>query len=272
MSGKILRVALLSVVLALALAPAASGQSAAEVIETAIARFEDRAAGIENYTVVMDVMGMEVTNYFEKELVGGRPTFVLKHHGGATQQSAGLFYNGFMEVVDRANLQGRESVDGSDCFVVTVDDFSGVDFDPETPDDEEDFRPTHGTFYLDAGDYLIRKLELNGELLGGRGWQDIAMEIAFKDYREVDGMILPFVTENRVVGMQNAYSEEEMQKAREELEEMKRRIAEMPEAQRAAVEQMMGQRMENMERMLNSGTMQITTQVKELKVNTGPPN
>lgn len=272
MSGKAFRVALLSAVLALTLAPAAAGQSAGEVIETAMARFEDRVAGIENYTVVMDVMGFEVTNYFEKEMVDGRPTFVLRDHSGAGQQSAGLFYNGFMEVVDRANLQGRESVNGYDCFVVTVDDFSGVDFDPETPDDEEDFRPKHGTFYLDAGDYLIRKLEMDGELLGERGWQDIAMEIDFKDYREVDGMIHPFVSEMNVAGMQNAYSEEEMQQAREELEEMKRRMAEMPEAQRAAVEQMMGPRMKEMERMLNSGTMQITTQVKELKVNTGPPN
>lgn len=271
MFGQALRSALSSLVLALMLAPAAAAQSAQEVIETAMARFEDRVTGIENYTLVMDVMGFEVTNYFEKEMVEGRPTFVLRDRSG-TGQGSGTFYNGFMEVIDRAKLEGKESVDGYDCFVVTVDDFSGVDFDPQTPDDQEDFRPKHGTFYLDDDEYLIRKVDMKGELLGGEGWQEITMEIDFKDYREVDGMLHPFSSEMNVAGMQNAMSDEEMQQAREELEEFKRQMAEMPEAQRAAVLRMMGPRMEEMERMLNSGSMQITTQVKELKVNAGPPN
>ncbi|HSG82061.1 MAG TPA: hypothetical protein VLC48_07420 [Gemmatimonadota bacterium] len=272
MFGKAFRVALPFLLLALTLAPVAAGQSAAEVLETAIARFDDRMAGIDNYTVVMDVMGFEVTNYFEKETVDGRTTFVLKDRSGSNQQGAGMFYNGFMEVVDRADLKGKESIDGYDCFVVTVDDFSGVDFDPETPDDQEDFRPKHGTFFLDSGDYLIRKVEMDGEFRRDGDWQSITMEIDFKDYREVDGMIHPFLSEMNVTGMNNAMSEEEIEEARKQLDEYKRQLAEMPDAQRAAVQRMMGSRMEEVERMLNSGSMQVTTQVKELKVNAGPPN
>jgi hypothetical protein len=272
MFRKAFRVALPSLLLALTLAPAAGAQSAAEVIETAMARFEDRVAGIDNYTVTMDAMGFEVTNYFEKELVDGRPTFVLKSHSGQGQEGAGLLYHGFMEVVDRVQLEGRESVDGYDCFVLAVDDLSGVDFYPKMSDDEDDFRPKHGTFYLDADDYLIRKLKMDGELLSESGWQEITMEIDFRDYREVDGMVHPFVFEMNVFGMQKAHSEEELQQLREQLEEMKRRMAEMPEDQRAAVEQMMGPRIREMERMLDSDVMQVTTQVTELKVNAGPPS
>ncbi|NIO31908.1 MAG: hypothetical protein GTN75_09000 [Gemmatimonadetes bacterium] len=269
---KAIRIGLPSLLFALALAPAAAGQSAADVLETAMARFEDRMSGIDNYTVVMDVMGFEATNYFEKEMVDGRPTFVLKSSSGSDQQGAGTFYNSFMQVADRATLAGMQYVDGFDCHVVTVDDFSGIDFDPETPDDQEDFKPRKGTFYIDTGEYLIRELEMEGEFRRDGSWHPTTMKIELKDYREVDGMLHPFLLEMSVAGMNNAMSDEEMQQARESLEEMKRRLEEMPASQRAAMERMMGSRMEELERMLNSGNVQVISQVKELKVNSGPPN
>ena len=272
MFGKAIRVGLPALLFTLILAPAAAGQSAADVLETAMARFEDRMSGIDNYTVVMDVMGFEVTNYFEKEMVDGRPNFVLRNSSGSEQQGAGLFYNGFMQVADRATLEGKQSIDGYDCHVVTVDDFSGVDFDPETPDDEEDFKPRKGTFFLDTGDYLIRKLEMDGEFQRDGDWYPTTMKIDLKDYREVDGLLHPFVLEMSVAGLNNAMSEEEMEQARESLEEMKQQMEQMPASQRATVERMMKPRMEELERMLNSGSIQVTTQVKELKVNSGPPN
>jgi hypothetical protein len=272
MLAKPIRIGLPSLFLALILAPAAAAQSAANVLETAMARFEDRMSGIDNYTVVMDVMGAEVTNYFEKEMVDGRPTFVFRSQGGSEQEGAGVYYNGFMQVADRATLEGTESVDGHDCNIVAVDDFSGIDFDPDTPDEDEDFKPTNGKFFLDTGDYLIRRLEMHGEFRNDGDWHPTTMQIDFKDYRDVDGMLYPFLLEMSVAGINNAMSDEEMQQARESLDEMKRQMAEMPEGQRAMMERMMKPRMEQLEQMLNSGNIQVTTRVKELKVNTGPPN
>jgi hypothetical protein len=272
MFARAFRTSLLFPVFALILAPAASAQSAADVLETATARFEERTSGIDNYTVITDVMGFEVTNYFEKQIVDGRPVFILMNSSGAEQQGAGLFYNGFMKVADRAVLEGKQSIDGYDCHVVMVDDFEGIDFDEGTPDDEEDFRPRKGTFYLDTSDYLIRRLEMDGEFNRDGTWQPMTMEIAFKDYRDVEGMLHPFVADMSVAGLQNAMTEEELQEAREGLEEMKRQLAEMPESQRATVERMMAPQIEQLEQIVNSGSMQISTQVKDLKVNTGPPN
>lgn len=272
MSHKAIRVGLPSFLFTLMLAPVAAGQSAADVLETAMARFEERMSGIDNYTVVMDVMGFEVTNYFEKQMVDGRPTFVLRNSIGDEGQGAGTFYNGFMQVADRATLAGSQTIDGYDCHVIKVDDFSGVDFDPETPDDQEDFKPQKGTFFLDSDDYLIRQLEMEGEFRHDGRWHPATIKVDLKDYREVDGMIHPFLMEMSVAGLSGAMSEEEMEEARKSLEEMKTRLAEMPESQRAAMERMMGSRMEEMERMLNSGSIQVTTLVKELKVNSGPPN
>jgi hypothetical protein len=259
MSWKLFRGALLLPLALVIPALPAAAQSGAEVLEAATARFMERMSGIDNYTIVMDVMGYEVTNYFERREIGGEITY-------------DLFYNGFMQVADRAQLEGKEDVDGHDCHVVKVDDFSGIDFDPETPDEEEDFRPETGWFYLDSSEYLIRRMSMKGQFRRDDEWQPMTMEILFKDYREVDGMLHPFVAEMNVAGLTDSMSEEEIEEARKSLEEMKARMAELPESQRAAVERMMKGQMEQLENIVNSGSMRITTEVKELRVNSGPPS
>ena len=271
MPGKAFRTVLPTLLIALTLAAPASAQSAADVLQTAMSRYEDRMSGIDNYTTVIEVMGTTVTNYFEKQMVDGHPVFVLKDRSGRAE-GAGMFYNGFMEVIDRATLAGDESIDGHDCHVVNVDDFSGVDFDPTSTEDEENFRPEKGTFYLDSDSYVLRRMVMDGQSNQDGKWQPITMQIDFKDYREVDGMLHPFLAEMNFTGINNTMSEEEMQEARESLEQMKKQLAEMPASQRAAVERMLGPKMEQLEEMLNSGSIQMTTEVKELKVNSGPPN
>jgi hypothetical protein len=113
---------------------------------------------------------------------------------------------------------------------------------------------------------------MEGDFQRDGRWHPTTIKIDLKDYRETDGMLHPYLLEMSVTGLDNAMSEEEMQQARESLEEMKRQMEEMPANQRAAVERMMGPRMEELERMLNSGSIQVTTRVTELKVNSGPPN
>ena len=59
------------------LAPVAPAQNAQEIIQTAIDRYEQRMSGVENYTIVQDVMGFESTSYYEKHTVDGRSVFKL---------------------------------------------------------------------------------------------------------------------------------------------------------------------------------------------------
>ena len=63
---------------ALAWAAPLHAQSASEIVQRMLDQYAERTAGIENYTVVQDAMGMETRVYFEKVEVEGRPVFQLR--------------------------------------------------------------------------------------------------------------------------------------------------------------------------------------------------
>jgi hypothetical protein len=66
-------------------------------------------------------------------------------------------------------------------------------------------------------------------------------------------------------------SPEEREKTREQLAEARAKMAEVPEAQRAMVEKMMGGQLEKLEKMLADDALSFTFVVQEVKVNAGPP-
>ncbi|UCF18595.1 MAG: hypothetical protein JSU87_11680 [Gemmatimonadota bacterium] len=256
-------------ILTLVIAAPASPQSAEDIIGRALDQYERRMSKIENYTVVQEVMGIEVTNYFEKRMVDGRPVFELQDkYGGSEQDELGDMYYAFMDVAKNARVEGKEKVDGRDCHVLLIDDFSGLDMGREGDDD---FEPKKGLFYLDTDDYVLRRMVMDGTITADGQQKPVTLDAYFEDYREVAGMLHPFVMRMQMSGLQGSMSQEEIEEARKNLEEMKKQLAEMPESQRAMVEKMMGSQMENLEKMVNQGSMEFTITVKDLQVNKGAP-
>ncbi len=247
----------------------ASAQTPEEIIQRAVERYEERMAGIDNYTVVQEFMGFETELYFEKRMVDGRPVFQLvESMGGAGDDDMGQMYHEFMEVAERAQLKGKEKIGEDEVYVLYIEDFSGLDMGE---DEEEDFKPKKGTFYLGTDDYLLHKVRIEGEMEGESGTSPVTMEVLFEDYREVKGMVHPFRMVMSMTGLTAGMSEEDREEARRSLEELRARMAEMPEAQRSMMEGMMKDQISKLEEMINSGTMQVTLEVKELRVNEGPP-
>lgn len=269
----------------LAVAPAAA-QSGGEVLETALERYEQRMAGVENYTVVQEVLGAEHTTYFEAEEVDGRKVFrpvpvgveeeavqqATVSEGQSIQQEQWSDpYQVLTEVTDRAELAGKEAVDGEETFVVTVDDFSGTSLAESVSPAQGSFQARSGTFYIDDDDYLLLKLTMEGTQQIAGGSHDVAVVAFFSDYREVDGVVHPFRAEIRADGFQTGYSEEELENARRQMEELREQMESMPESQRSMMEGMLGPQMEKFQEMLATGTMNFTVTVKEIRVNAGPP-
>jgi hypothetical protein len=262
----------LATLLALTLSAPAAAQSAKQVLQESMERYENRMANVDNFTVVQDVMGYETTSYFEKHTVDGHPMFVMKGMGGDETEDMGVLYGEFMELADHAEVKGTETVDGKDCYVVHVPDMSVVDWNPQMGKEDADFKAKSGTFYIDRDDYLLRKMVIDAEAQREGKTVPVTMEMMLKDYREVDGVVHPFLTEMKISGLTGSMSEEDMAKARESLEEMKAEMAKMDEAQRKMMESMMKGQMERLEEMVESGEMNVTITVKELLVNAGPPS
>lgn len=258
----------------------AHAQSAGEILGTALDRYEARMEGIDNYTVTQQVMGFTTTTHFEKETVDGRPVFRVastSFQGETTEPSGGLDdetvtnpYRLLPELVERATLDGSETVDGLATWAVSIDDFSGLDFGSPAGGEGE-FRPTRGTFYLDKDEYLLRQMRVEGEMEREGETTPVTMLARMADYREVEGLLHPFRIHMRLEGISGALSDEERAEMQQQMEQLQQQLESMPESQREMAEGMLGPQLERMREMLSSGTMDMTLQVTELEVNEGPP-
>jgi hypothetical protein len=254
-------------------------QSAKDVINRMIAEYEKRAAGVRNYTIVQEAMGMPMTMYFEKETVNGRPVFRLRQTtvggrttpGGRGEDDFDL-YADLPRIVERAAYKGRETVDGQATDVVTIDDLKDLRFGrgmvPQQGPQQGDFQPKRATVFVDTRLSVPRRVILEGTMRTQDRSADVTATVDMLDYREVQGMLHPFRTQVKMDGLGQA-ADPEMKK---QYDEMKKQLAELPEAQRQAMEQMMKGRLEQIEKMMGAdGGMNVEVVVRDVRVNQGAP-
>ncbi|NIP59008.1 MAG: hypothetical protein GWM92_11950 [Gemmatimonadetes bacterium] len=267
-----------ALVLVVVLQPASAGglraQTGEEVMRTALEHYEQRMEGIENYTVVQETMGFEAETYFERTEAEGRSVFLPRSSTGsqAARRAPANPYVGFFEMAEPARREGAEEVDGESCHVIGVTDFEGIEaWNPGAGSGDGGFTPQSATFFVDTDDYLIRRLLVRGTSTIQGQPSEVSFTAEFRDYRDVDGVVHPFVTHVSVEGLQTEMSEEEQEEMRRSLEEMRAQMEEMPRQQREMMERMMGGQLERMETLLAQGAMDFTVQVTEIRVNEGPP-
>jgi len=245
----------------------APAQDAAEVIGHALERYEERAAEISGYAVVQESMGYETKLEFLKETVEGRPAFVLTTAERGEIAPWGNFYGAYPTLAERARLDGVAAVDGHETYVLRVDDFSGLDLSAEVGAGEsEDFEPETGVFYIDSDSYLLRKVEMDGVLAANDASSPFTFEISLRDWRDVEGWLHPFEMRMTATGTPPGMTDADLQETLARLRRMQEEIASTPEPQRDALEQMIGPRIQELERMIESGTFEVTVRTRELTV------
>ena len=260
----------------------AGAQSGSEIMRQALDAQAERLSSIENITLTQEVMGMETTLYMEKRDVEGTPVLmpVSVSMGGTTnpipQDVTQIDWTSpFQEAwIDRANLEGEEEIGGERAFVLAVDDFSGLELPgmPSGPGSPGDIEPRAVRMWLDADDFLVRKVTMDMDAQGPEGTPTpVHMEMIMEDYREVEGYLHPFVTRTVTQGLMGA-TDLDPEEVRAQLAELRSQLENVPEAQRAMVEGMLGAQIERLEGMLDEkGGMEMTITVKNLQVNQGPP-
>lgn len=248
----------------------AGAQSAQEILETALDRYEARAEGIERYTVVQDAMGFETTVTFERAEVDGRTVFLPAGQAGEGPDAGGLaaLQRLYPEMAEKATVAGETDIEGETCWILVVDDPVGMDLDLPMGEagGEGEFVPESLSLAIDQGEYVVRRMEVEGEVRSEGEARPTKVRVELSDYRDVEGMLHPFRTRILVEGAVPGMSDEELAEARAGLEEMERQLEEMDESQRAMVERMMGPRMERLREMLAEGTMELEVVTKEVRV------
>ncbi len=249
---------------ALTAAPAAA-EDARQIFDTAMQRYEQRVASIDSLSIVQEVMGVESTIRLEKQIVDNRPVLVPGSVGKAGD--VGSMYRHFEHMAKNGTVKGTEQVDGHPCWVVHVEDIGELDLSAEGSDD---FEARDGMLYVDKKDYIVRRMQMNGEATRQGVKEPVSMEMHLRDYREVQGWLHPFETEVSFGGADGGDTPE-MAEMRKALAQMKEELAKMPADQREMVEQMMKKRMPQLEEMSEGGKMTIKVSVKEIRVNEPAP-
>ena len=263
--------------LLLAAVPAlAAAQSPADIVDRMLEVYERNTASVENYTVVQEVMGFESELYFEKEMRDGRPVFQLRGSSSAgvsseVEEDFGYsdVYAAGPELAEHARYGGTERIGGEEVHVLLIDDLSALDLVPETGPQESEFEPRTGRILIDTDLWVPRRMEFTGDLDTGGGPVEVTSVIDLEDYRDDQGLLMPYRTVVRMEGLGAAIDPE----MRAEYEEMRRQLEGLPEGQREMVEQMFRGQMEQMEALMSGedGTMTVEMRVLEVRVNQGPP-
>ncbi len=274
---------LLPLLCALLIAPGAGAQSAQDLLRDALSRYEAEMAGVENYTLRQSVMGTETVTYAERA-EGGAPldyrytAYAVTPGGelvevGAADGAASNPYLVLDRITEHARYAGTSDVDGTETHAVAVDNFGEVARDlavmPEQADAEFDVETL--TLYLDTDGLRARKMTMEGTMERDGRTSPVTIETRFFDYRTVDGFTTPFRLTMEVQGMDGGMDPEEREETRRQLEEAQRQMESMPAEQRAMMERMMGDRLEQLQQMLAGDGFAFEMEVTDVQVNAGRP-
>ena len=288
--------------------PIAEAMTADKVIENMIASYEWEMKDVEDYTIVTD----KATTYFKRTTVEGRTTYKMRSEMEVMGIKSVSIYDGVYQwwvesgklkkekmdysphqMVENLRIAqvkyiGTEKVDGHKTHILSVRDLY-------TMMGAEGMQKVSGKLWVDAKDWYIRKMEMDMEIEDEKGQKGtVKMTIRYEEFREVDGMLMPYRTVVTVpMPGDLGLSPEEEQEIRKGLEEAQKALAEMSTQERAMMEKIMRpqiemvlkalgipqkrtestlipQIIEMILKALHKGEIEIViTTVKQVKVNTG---
>lgn len=256
----------------------ASGQSVADIVNGMYEAYEARVDGVNDYTLVQSVMGIETVAYFERETMDGHPVFRMQGSdtGGF---SLGLADDDIGQgdiivigprLIELGRYAGREEIAGRPTHVLAVDDLSAFPLQGTSGPDDMEFVAKSGRIYVDVAALVPRRLEFDGEAEADDGPHEVIVQMDMMDLREVEGLLIAHRTVVSITGI-GAMMDPEMEA---QIEELRAQLETLPEAQRELMERMLAEQMKQIEQMEAGGgdTMTFEVTVTDVSVNTGPPS
>jgi hypothetical protein len=253
--------------------------SAAKILTLALQQQEARMRGVENFTLVHRVMGLQSTLYVEREMVAGRPRYRMRvvetegHDPPATVIPEWVnAYDGFEEFIARARLLEPQTIDGRRVLVVAVDGLAASPADSTAgPPHEIEVRQPTRYIYIDEEDHVMRRMVMEG-VAGVEGpGRPATVEISNDDFRMVGGMLYPFRTAVRTRGSAGATPPAELELLMQELTVLRTLMEAVPPERRPLTERMLRPMVDQLERMLAGKDFVVTVEVVDLRLNEGPP-
>jgi outer membrane lipoprotein-sorting protein len=269
---KKLQIIILSTVLMTLSAAVLQAQSAADILDRMISEYSNSISGIETMMVVTTMEGLietdepDTTYYRKATMEDG--TVTMQEVSSGTDSPSADYYNfkrNYDIIVENATYEGTETIDGRSAHVLFIEDVSAFYGDMMGGTQPEEGEAQSGRLYIDSSDYVLLRmsfdLQFDEEYTG-------SVDINMKDYREVDGMKMPFLTEMRIEGISEQFSAEDLAEARQGLRELEQQMDNASGMQRRIMERTIRPQIERFERMLEEDgmSMRVVTQSVETNV------
>ena len=175
--------------------------------------------------------------------------------------------NDFEKVLANAEVVGSGEINGRDAWHVNSDNLNITD-----TTDGGQVTINSVDYHMDKETCLPLKFHMKGKAVGDDGKpRDIFIERSESDYRKVPGtnLLLSYHQVMRMGGVLSPAEEKQMEEARAQMADFEKQLAAMPASQRSMMESMMGSRIEQMRKMLDTGAFEFETRVVDVRVNEG---
>ncbi len=261
------------------------GLTADTIINHILSSYEKQMTNVNDITVVSE----SDTQYRKRAKVNGRTIYKTRTESAMGEHKTITiwdgeflwFYNTLSRDINREpadtnpnelinNLKegevefvGKDDINGHTTYILEV-----KDIDMHTGEDFQ--QGMSGKVWVDTEKWIIRQMSMDVD--GSPEEASAGVVVRMKNYQTIDGVMIPFTTEILLRAGMPEMSPEEEAEMRQNMEEMKRELEEMPALQRRMVEGMMTSQIEKMESMLSEEGMVTVNKVQEVKVNTGLPD
>lgn len=267
---------LITASLLVVLSSTAFAQTPQQIFDRMIEQYTNSIEDIETMMMVTRMEGfMETedpdTTYYRKVVTDGYPTMQVVSSGSETP--ATNYYNlqeNYDALVENAQYEGTETVDGKEAHVLFFEDVSVLYDDMvTTPEDQQQqAEPQSGRMYIDAEDYIPLRMNFDiafdGEYSG-------SADIQMKDIREVDGMLVPFLMEMKIEGISQEMSAEDLAEARQSMEDFEEQMENASGIQKRIMERTLKPQMERLQKILEEGAMTMKTITLDVQTNVTIP-
>jgi len=256
---------------------ASTAQTVDEVVRAMYGAYERHTEGVENYTVIQSAMGTTSVQYFERNVVEGTvlfrsvissvPTYAFHLEGQAVGYGDVLLFGPFL--AERGRFVGTEEQEGRSVHVLSVDDLEGLVLVGPSGAGDVEFVPRSGRIEVDAELGVPVYFDFRGESPRADAPGEVRIRATMEDFREDSGLLYPYHTRIEILGAERVVDPETQAR----LEDMRRRLDEMPPVQRRLMEEMLAEEMAALEGVLTEDgePKVIEVSVLEVRVNTGPP-
>ncbi len=245
--------------------------TAEQVIDTFRQYYEESIKNIDDYVMETETY----TTYHKKYYEDGRPYFKSRMDTKENDETAvagvsddEFFTPGMYESLkDAAVYEGIEIINGYRTHVISSEIVEEALSDQIHLEDDVDI--INARFYIDSEKWIMRKMEFTMESEENGEIRVLEPTIKLEDYRDHEGMMVPYRTILIVEGISGALTEEEREEARRGMEEMESRMEQMSEQEREMMKRMVGPQLEEYRKMLETDRFETTHEIVEVRVNVG---